>query len=587
MNSSGMIDKLTFLNNTWSWPILMGSAVLLIVFIWKEWAQFASARFYIKVLVASMAILSLAMIALRPAFLNTENSGDLIILTDGYKQISLDSLKEEHKEIRIIKYTPDTPIINELIGVNSVFILGDGVESYDLWQLEGKAHTYIAGAQLKGITRFNYQLEHVVGDEAVFKGLYSFPTQGNRLVLEGAGGQIVDSIILNENTEQQFKLKTDLKSAGNFIFKLVEKDSLDTLITSNPIPLNVIKKEDLKILMINEFPTFETKYLKNFLAEMDHEVMVRSQVTKGRFKYEAFNTEKTAIGNISEKLLESYDLLIIDFNSFSKLSTSEKNAVEGSVRENGLGVFIQPDESLFRVNSGLAAFKFKQDYIKEATLNENLQLTKYPLTFKQGLTLQPIQTSAKQILSASKRIGQGKVGTSVLQNTFELLLDGHTSAYQQLWTNIINAISKREVSLAEWSSDSKMGVPNEPFQFHVRTLEENPIVINEEGALMPLRGTIEIPNLWTGISYPKNTGWQQLSLQQDSTAVFKYYVSNPEDWKALNAYNKIQENLRVSNSVAATTKNTTNPIPIKLFYFYLAFLVSIGYLWLEPKMRSY
>ncbi|WP_026838180.1 hypothetical protein [Gillisia sp. JM1] len=582
-----MIDRFTFLNDTWSWPVLLGAAVLFVVFIWKESSQFSSIRFYIKVVVAFLAILSLAMIALRPALLNTENSGNLIILTENYTQTSLDSLKKEQENIKVLNYTLDTPIIKELVGTDSVFILGHGIKSYDLWQLEGKSVKYLEGAPLSGIIKFNYDLEQAVGDKTLFKGLYSNPTQGNRLVLEGAGRQVLDSVILLKKTEQQFSLNTDLKSAGNFIFRITEKDSLGNLISSNPIPLKVAEKEALNILMINGFPTFETKYLKNFLAEMDHKVIVRSQVTKGKYKYEYFNAERSTIGNISEKLLESYDLLIIDFNSFKTLSTSQKNAIEKSVRDYGLGVFIQPDVSLFGSSSGLASFDYTQDNSKETMLNGNLQVTKYPFTFKQSLTLEPILKPGNQILSAYKRIGQGKVGSSVLENTFELLLDGNTSAYQQLWTKIINALSKSAVASTEWSSQSKMGFPNEPFQFRVRTIEKAPIVLNSEKTEMALRQEFDIPKLWTGTTYPKQSGWHKLSLQQDSTGVYNYYVYNIEDWETLNSYERIQQNLRVSNSAGATNTKNTNSIPITLLYFYLVFLISIGILWLEPKLRSY
>lgn len=582
-----MIDKFIFLNDSWSWPIILGATVLFIVFVWKEWNQFSSARFYIKVAVALLAILSLAMIALKPAILNTENSGDLILLTEGYKKASLDSLKKEHKNIKILDYETDTPIVKELVGIDSVFILGHGLKSYDLWQLEGNSTKYIGGTRLIGIMKFIYKQEHAVGDKAIFQGLYSNPISGNKLYLEGAGGQVLDSIKLNTGTQYQFKLTTELKSAGSFVFRVVEKDSLATLISTNPIPLNVLKKEDLKVLILNEFPTFETKYLKNFLSEMNHKVIVRSQITKGKYKYEAFNTERLTIENISENLLESFDLLILDFKSFRTLSTAEKNAVETSIREYGLGVFIQPETSLFGSNSGLASFDVIQDNKIDVSVKENVNLKRYPFSFQKGVSLQPIQIFEKQILSAYKRIGQGKIGTSVLERTYELLLAGHTSEYQQLWTRIINAISKREIPLAAWSTASKMGTSDEPFQFQIRTLETNPIVLNAEATQIPLRQEIDIANLWTGLTYPKNTGWQQLNLQQDSTAVYKYYVANPEEWKTLRTYKRILENLRVSNSADSISKRTTNPIAINLLYFYLAFLFCIGFLWLEPKMRSY
>ncbi|WP_010228547.1 hypothetical protein, partial [Gillisia marina] len=287
------------------------------------------------------------------------------------------------------------------------------------------------------------------------------------------------------------------------------------------------------------------------------------------------------------KLLESYDLLIIDFNSYKTLSTSEKNALENAVTEDGLGVFIQPEASLFSSNSGLARFDFSPDKNIEHSIKESISLKKYPFLFKSGSKLQSIKTSENKILSAFKRFGRGKVGTSVLENTYELLLSGYTYEYQQLWTKHINAISKRAIPLAEWTSASKIGILDEPFRFHVRTLEEAPLVLNDEKSIIPLRQDIDIPDVWSGITFPKSVGWQHLSLQQDSTYVFDYYVTASEKWKTLRAYAQIQANKRNSGTLSNLSKKNRNPIPINPIYFYLVFLLSMGYLWLEPKLRSY
>ncbi|TVZ27628.1 hypothetical protein JM83_2678 [Gillisia sp. Hel_I_86] len=581
-----MIDKFTFLNNSWSWPILLGAVVLLVVFVWKESPQKFTFRFYIKIFVALLAVFSLAMIALQPAVINTGHSGGLIILTEGFRKTSLDSLKKENKNIKVLKDAPDIPIIKELVGIDSVYILGHGIKPYDLWQLEGKATKYVEGIPLTGITKFNYHQAHSVGDKLVIKGLYKSPDQNIQLVLEGPGGQNLDSLHLKNNPEQAFTLETELKAAGKFIYTLVEKDSVGTIKSSNPIPIKVNEKEALKVLMINGFPTFETKYLKNFLAEMDHEVIVRSQVTKGRFKYEHFNTGTSSIGNISEKLLESYDLLIMDFNSFRALSPSEKKSLERSIRENGLGVFIQPDAALFRSNSGLVSFDVTQENSETATVQENVNLTKYPFSFQKSLSLQPIENSGGKILSAYKRIGQGKLGSSVLENTYELLLDGHSLVYQRLWTKHINTLSKRTIPLAEWSSDSKTGIPDEPFQFSIRTLEPEPRVLNNEGAVIPLAQDIDIPSLWTGTTYPKITGWQQLKMQQDTAQVFDYYVAPVQEWKILRANEAIQANKRYAGKSDSPESKILDPNPINPIYFYLLFLFSMGYLWLVPKMGS-
>jgi hypothetical protein len=145
------------------------------------------------------------------------------------------------------------------------------------------------------------------------KGLYQKSSTREPIVLEDPAGAGLDSIILNSEKEQAFHLGTNLKVAGNYVFSLAIKDSLGNLISRDPLPIVVNEKEKLKILVLNSFPTFETRTLKNFLAEAGHGLVVRSQITRGRFKYEYLNTEPVSIGSLSEttlKILTCYSWML-------------------------------------------------------------------------------------------------------------------------------------------------------------------------------------------------------------------------------------------------------------------------------------
>src|SRR5690606_2672042 len=173
------------------------------------------------------------------------------------------------------------------------------------------------------------------------------PRSGHRLVLQGPGGVGLDSIDLVNDGEPPFQLAAELKAPGDSVYYLTEKNGEGEIFSRDPFPVQVEMKANLRILVLNNFPTFETKYLKNFLAEAGHEVVVRSQITTGRFKYEYFNANRTVIGNLSREALEAYDLLIIDAASLRSLGSSYSGALLNVVGTDGLGVFIQPDEAFF------------------------------------------------------------------------------------------------------------------------------------------------------------------------------------------------------------------------------------------------
>src|SRR5690606_26085051 len=73
------------------------------------------------------------------------------------------------------------------------------------------------------------------------------------------------------------------------------------------------------------------------------------------------------IGNISISVLEPFDLLIADASSLRGFSGGEISAIEDQVTENGLGLFIQPDEKFFNSSGKLNALKFERNAGGEIT----------------------------------------------------------------------------------------------------------------------------------------------------------------------------------------------------------------------------
>lgn len=95
-------------------------------------------------------------------------------------------------------------------------------------------------------------------------------------------------------------------------------------------------------MILNGFPTFESKYLKNYLAETGHRVVVKNQLTAARYKYEYFNITSKPVIDITKEKLTLFDLLIIDSKSLKNLSNRERTTLKNVVKESGMGILIQP-----------------------------------------------------------------------------------------------------------------------------------------------------------------------------------------------------------------------------------------------------
>jgi hypothetical protein len=582
-----MIENLTFLNDKWLWPVCIPGLLIWLIFIWKEHTNFGKPKFYLNSIIALFVVASLVFIVLKPMIRTIKASQQMILLTNGYEQEQLDSLIRSNKGIRIESYQMDRPIFKNNATSSYVHVLGNGVRPFDLWQFDSLPSTYSKGNHPQGVTRIKYNSSFTEGETETLKGIYSNAISGHSLILQGPSGIDLDSVELTTQTIQEFELKIDSKISGNFLFNLIEKDSIGNIISTDPVPVTILEQVPLKIMIINGSPTFEIKYLKNFLADAGHEVVVRSRLTKSRYKYEYFNLITKPSVSFSEKNLEQFDLIILDAVSTRNLSDSALNTLESSISTNGLGLFIQPDPQYLRGSPTRTPFNFLSNKIIETSIEERsaVKISKYPYQFKTEPRIEIMLRSNSELLAAYKRQGRGRIGTSLLQNTYELVLNGQTDTYAYLWKSIIKSLSKREVPSSEWNSKTLIAYKDQPFKFQLRTNFETPVIYTNDGVNIPMRRHIDIATLWEGTTFPKATGWRTHSLEQDSSMVFNYYVTDSTNWQSVNAFNDIQANKRYfseKDSINAGLNKASEPInPI---WFYLVFILGMGFLWLEPKL---
>lgn len=581
-----MIDSLSFINASWFCYVITSAIVLLIIFILKEWYQSKNQRLYVNILIAFFGIFALSMIALKPAIETEIDVSKMAILTTNYDEAILDSLKNKHKNLRIENYQKGRALLDRADLPTSIFVLGQGIAPFDLWQLDSLKVSYINNFSPRGITKLKYQQNYIIGENATISGYYEQAIKGHKLFLENPGGQAIDSILLTSDNSQTFQLKADLNIIGNYTYTITEKDSLNRRIKSNPLPIKIKEQNNIRVLMINGFPTFETKYLKNYLAEMGHAVVVRSQITKGRFKYEYFNTENRPQTSLTTSNLEHFDLIIIDANSLLNISSTQRNNLENAIKENGLGLLIQPTSRLFRASSNLVPFTFGSDKTLEATFSnsKNITLSKYPYTFKKDMLLEPIHYTKATISSAYKHFGNGRISSTTYNNTFELVLNGKLNAYQKLWSDIITQTSKRQIKTLFWEQNDVLTFKDQPFNFKLRTLLHKPKVKSSFGYSIPIQQHVDISSVWQGTSYPKTSGWHKHFAEQDTLQQFDYFVNEPSDWEAFQINNIIKSNTNYFKNYSVSSVIQTRREPIRLIWFYIMLLSCFGYLWLEPKL---
>jgi hypothetical protein len=577
-----MINTLHFINEQWLWPALGVAFFLLLLFIWTAWKGNFNRHFFINSAVGFFAVISLLSLFLRPTKA-IEVSGSAVLLTKGYDIEQLDSIRKQQNKIKVIDYSPGLDFSSSLDSISQVTILGQGLRDFDLWQLENRSTSYVKGKLPKGIVKLKYAKQHRVGKAMLVSGLYNQPVLGNRLVLQASSGEGLDSMVFDSQKKQGFRFESNPKTIGKFIYQLTEKDSTGNILTRSPLPFEVLENQVLRIFISNRFPSFETKYLKNFLAEEGHELVVRSQITKGRYKFEYFNTPRSPLYGFLEKDLKQFDLLILDADTFLSLSKSKKQGIVNVVKEFGTSIFVQPNEALFKTVSGMVDFGFIRDG-KNSISSFNrpkVQLEKYPYIFKNTKA----NVVALENYGCGLVLGKGSISTTVLTNTYQLLLDGKADSYQEIWSKIIEATARPQEVQGSFESPEPFAFQDTPYSFTLCTELEKPLVLQADGYSLPLIKDLVLEDTWNANTYPEQKGWRSISVQSDTSLVMNYFVMDTIHWKSVIAANTILKNSRVFNrpDTSVVNKKTTSEVP--RWWFFFVFISSMGYLWLIPKLK--
>ena len=582
-----MIDGISFVQKELLIPILLGGFLVFVVFVFKEWKARNKGKLVLNNIVALVTVLALIFIVLEPTKEVEMQSKQGLLLTDGFSEKQKDSLEVKFKGIQPVEYNSKKSVRKALDSLTSLIIIGNGVEEFDFYAFDSIPTAYVSNEISSGITQLNFANQFVLGDELRVAGIYSKPKLSTQLVLQDSRGNSLDSIPFEETSIHDFSLKTVPKASGNFVYQLAEKDSVGNLLASNPLPITIRKKEPIRVLIVNTFPTFETKYLKNFLADQGYEVTVRSQLTKGKYKFEYFNTKASPIYQFTEESLSKFYVVITDTETYFNFGKTVKNRFEHSIRENGLGLFIQPTELLFKLGKAMPYFSFKSDGVNELQLpNSTVNIEKYPFTFNETFAVNAIDSNELGKLSYYKQLGLGRVATTTLLNSYQLLLQGKDQAYKSIWTQILDKIVQRKEQAVAWQSQTELPKVGEPFSFVLRAGLEDFQIINTEEKRIPLLQDASVSFKYSGTIYPKKAGWNTLEVEGDSTTQFSYYVYDADDWKSLNASHKRVANTKQFGNAIKENRTVMVNRPISLLFFYILFLLGIGWLWLSPKLSA-
>lgn len=572
------------------WLILLGATLLLMFLIWKEINR--KNRFLaLRIFAAVFMIGSVTLWLLQPTTTVEKDSTSIILLTKNYDRLKADSLSKKHSAYKLLR-TVDAASFNdaavlmpyELVDHKNdiVFILGDGLPYYEQEKITSP-YSFIPSKLPLGITQLSVPKSVRKNQTGTISGSVNIKGK-TRLVLEEPGGRR-DSVLLTGMGEKSFSLSFQTQQAGLFRYSVILRDSVSSK-TEGYLPIEITPEKKLNILFVQKYPSAEVRYLKNFLAEKGHALLVRSQISKNDFHYEFSNRESARIDKLTSESLSEFDLFLMDSESLYELNSSESRSIEQAIRE-GLGVVtlmndIDLKKKLPLLNASLKTYAHDTVHLKIKT--QSIVLPALPVSVQALPSITPISSSAARILSGYRNEVAGKVGFQLLHETYRLLLEGKTTEYATLWTPLLESTARLTAEPFKIQiTNSFPYYQDEPLAVQVISSGDEP-ELKANSTLLPLLEDVLIDDYWHATTWTGKSGWHSLTTQ-DSTALH-YYVSPESEWSALRIANQQQQHL--SNKPSIISKKESNLItehkPISALWFFMIFLLTSGFLWLAPKL---
>lgn len=539
-----------------------------------------------------MCIMMLALLAilLRPFYLSDVREG-VLLLTPSYDKKSVDSVVSKNPNLSVYHTKGTTPYNNsapldlysdlEDAEKNLRVVAGQGLPSYILPRIKGK-FDYLPSRWEEGVVELFVPNTIRKNSPTAISGAFYSAGKKLKLYLEGPSGK-EDSLVIAAPGTTDFELSFTPRVEGRVLYKLIVMDSLNTQ-SREDIPLEVERFNPLNILIAQGYPTFEMQYLKNFLARQQHQIALRFQLSKQVFRTEYVNRSAVSLNRFNKKLLDEADLIILDQDALSGISVQERAEITSAIRD-GLGLLVLMSDAR-SVPSDFLGAPMKKVSQDTATVIAAGKTIKFPVAAVRPVAADGLQTvlgNDGETLAGYRQALKGRIAFQLLQETYRLKLSGDSIAYGWIWSPLIDAVAR------SGSEGSQILVSNpfpvyvdEPITIGLMSSADRPAV-SFDSTRLPLREDVLLDNLWGTTTWTDKPGWH--SVQSTDGPVHSHYVFNDGDWSSLRNAQLIKANTKASRrqsiAPAAEAPGEKAYPPV---YFFIAFVLAAGFLWLAPKL---
>lgn len=546
--------------SSFDWLIYLAMIVILGLQIWliSKASSITKQRKQIRLALNLLLWVVVLLFVIQPQWKSSANTSRVLLISENIPSAYIKKVKDSLKitesfsnkdvQLRLI----DDPTFVEHLG--NIYLLGEDFTTEILSNLSTKQMMWLPFFKKDALQNIRWKGIVRKGDLQEIAGKIEL-SEDNTLKVNYEN-QILDSISLKKGMNS-FRLRFPTFSFGRTETELILGEK----------PLQKIaffsrKNPPISVQFILENPDFESKSLAEWLGKNGNHVEITTTVAK--------NTQnQTSINKPTSKEKFAPDIVITD------PSNASNQIVKKAILEGKSVLFlnlINPEQDLKTINQSLGSRYFAKKTTNEDFIKISENLTALPYHFEE-------KNNQKLLSDYSVAIQKnvGKIGVSLLNETFPLKLSGDSLTYGKIWTSVFQQLNPSFQDNIEVSAPIFQDTKTKVF-LNNRSIAAKDLKIAKD-TIQVENSAINSLSSETNFIFRK-TGWQSI---HDSLEVYvEENTTNLSRTIQTNEFLQAQSKFNV-NKQTNLSQTMTSTLPGWLWF--LLILLCFTAVWIEPKLR--
>ncbi|GAB3996088.1 hypothetical protein GCM10028807_37950 [Spirosoma daeguense] len=318
----------------------------------------------------------------------------------------------------------------------------------------------------------------------------------------------------------------------------------------------------LAVQILLNSPDFESKTLADWLGKQGHSVTISATLSKNL-------GSSISINKPAKSANKTTDLIITEPINANNV------AVRKAITDGKSVLFINltnPETDCQQINRALGSRWQVRKVSNEPTVVIGNNLNALPYRFGDNLNQFPVANFPVAVQQTT-----GRIGVSLLSETYPLSLSGDSLTYSRLWTSVLARLSRSEQHTVQVEAPIYKGIRQ---TITVNSAGKQPRLLRIGADTTYLRPLPINERLTEGLSLFRQAGWQSV---QDSLEI---YVTNGLSEDVLRSRNVISQFIQAHEHQQATAGSirlaTTAQVPN--WVWLLLLVTCFTALWAEPKL---